>query len=101
MPLLSQASSCRLICFGFSEKNDLTEQARRLIRTIRQMEASLDDTKKRNDYDLEDEDMKISFPILTCLRDLKEKHNTVSKLHRERFEQVKSSFFYSWVSKQC
>lgn len=58
------------------------------------MEAALDDTKKRNDYDLEDEDMKVSFPLLNCLRDLKEKHSTVAKLHHERFEQVKSTFFY-------
>ncbi|KAI9667387.1 MAG: hypothetical protein M1821_000202 [Bathelium mastoideum] len=72
-----------------SEKNDLVDQSKRLIRTIRQMEASLDDTKKRNDYEVEDEDMRVSFPLLHCLQDLKEKHNTVSKLHRERFEQVK------------
>ncbi|KAL9066949.1 MAG: hypothetical protein Q9157_006971, partial [Trypethelium eluteriae] len=72
-----------------TEKNDLTEQARRLIKTVRQMEASLDDTKQRSDYELEDEDLKVSFPLLRCLQGLKEKHNTISKLHRERFEQVK------------
>lgn len=59
------------------------------------MEASLDDTKQRNDYDLEDENLKVSFPLLRCLQNLKEKHNTVSKLHRERFEQVKSIIFIS------
>ena len=62
-----------------------------MIKTIRQMEASLDDTKQRNDYELEDENLKVTFPLLRCLKSLKEKHNTVSKLHRERFEQVKST----------
>ena len=33
--------------------------------------------------------MKITYPLVDCLRDLKEKFNTISRLHRERFEQVK------------
>ncbi|KAK5239416.1 Microtubule bundling protein, partial [Cryomyces antarcticus] len=53
------------------------------------MEASLDDSKSNSNYDLEDEELKVTFPLLTCLQSLKEKYNTVSKLHRERFEQVK------------
>ncbi|KAL9096833.1 MAG: hypothetical protein Q9165_000797 [Trypethelium subeluteriae] len=82
-----------------TEKNDLTEQGRRLIKTVRQMEASLDDTKQRSDYELEDEELKVSYPLLRCLQGLKEKHNTISKLHRERFEQVKSKFIkLLWLS---
>ncbi|KAL2357557.1 microtubule associated protein-domain-containing protein [Cryomyces antarcticus] len=72
-----------------TEKHNLTEEAQRLARTIRQMEASLDDSKSNSNYDLEDEELKVTFPLLTCLQSLKEKYNTVSKLHRERFEQVK------------
>src|SRR5690242_321440 len=52
------------------------------------MEASLDDEKQRG-YDLETSGLRVTFPLNECLRDLKEKYNTVSRLHRERFEQVK------------
>lgn len=66
----------------------MTEEAHKIIKSIKQMEASLDDDK--GNYDLDDRDLKISYPLNRCLQGLKEKYNTVSKLHRERFEQVKS-----------
>lgn len=72
-----------------SEKDDMTEEARRIITTIKQMEASLDDTKNRNDHKVDDEDLKITFPLTRCLQGLKDRHLQISKLHRERFEQVK------------
>ncbi|KAF1981247.1 hypothetical protein K402DRAFT_398686 [Aulographum hederae CBS 113979] len=72
-----------------NEKHDLTEEAKHLIKTIRQMEASLDDAKHTHAYEVEAEDMKITYPLLDCIQGLKEKYNVVSKLHRERFEQVK------------
>ncbi|GAM90646.1 hypothetical protein ANO11243_086910 [Dothideomycetidae sp. 11243] len=72
-----------------SEKHELTEQARQLIRTIRQMEASLDDTKARDDYDREDDELRVTNPLLQCIDHLKQKHKTISKLHRDRYEQVK------------
>ncbi|KAF2148265.1 hypothetical protein K461DRAFT_329872 [Myriangium duriaei CBS 260.36] len=72
-----------------SEKHELTEQARQLIRTIRQMEASLDDTKTSDDYDREDDELRVTHPLLQCIEQLKQKHKTISKLHRERYEQVK------------
>jgi Ase1/PRC1/MAP65 family protein len=65
----------------------LTEQARHLIVTIKQMEASLED-RKPNSYEVDDRD--ITYPLTRCLQSLKEKHSVVSKLHRERFEQVRS-----------
>lgn len=68
----------------------MTEEARRIITAIKQMEASLDDTKNRNDPEMDDEDLKITFPLTRCLQGLKDKHLQISKLHRERFEQVKS-----------
>ncbi|TGO41469.1 hypothetical protein BHYA_0021g00380 [Botrytis hyacinthi] len=71
------------------EKNDLTEEARRIITTIRQMEASLDDDKDHYEYEPEDEDLQITYPLMQCLQGLKEKHLHISKIHRERFEQVK------------
>ena len=72
------------------EKNDLTEEAQRIIKTIRQMEASLEDDKVPATYQLDDEDLKVTLPLNRCLQSLKERHNTIAKLHRERFEQVKS-----------
>lgn len=75
-----------------TEKNDLTEEARRIITTIKQMEASLDDDKDHHEYEPEDEDLQITYPLTQCLQVLKEKHLHMSKIHRERFEQVKSKF---------
>ncbi|KAL3417722.1 microtubule associated protein [Phlyctema vagabunda] len=72
-----------------SEKNDMTEEAQRIITTIKQMEASLDENKTRHEYEAEDEELKITYPLTRCLQALKEKHLQVSKLHKERFEQVK------------
>lgn len=72
----------------------MTEEANHIIKTIKQMESSLDDNKTGNDYELEDGDLRVSFPLSRCLQKLKEKHNTISKLHRERFEQVKSKKTY-------
>ncbi|EXJ84334.1 hypothetical protein A1O3_05001 [Capronia epimyces CBS 606.96] len=71
-----------------NEKNEMTEEAHNIIKTIKQMEASLDD-EKDNGYDLDTDGLRVTYPLLDCLRDLKEKYNVVSRLHRERFEQVK------------
>jgi protein regulator of cytokinesis 1 len=68
----------------------MTEEAQRIITTVKQMEASLDDTKNRHEHDAEDDDLKITFPLTRCLQTLKDKHLQISKLHKERFEQVKS-----------
>jgi protein regulator of cytokinesis 1 len=73
-----------------AEKNEITEEAHRIITTIKQMETSLDDTKSHHGYEVEDEDLKVSFPLTRCLQTLKEKHLQISKIHKERFEQVKS-----------
>jgi len=73
-----------------NEKHEMTEEAQRIITTIRQMEASLDDSKNRREYEAEDDNLKITFPLMRCLQTLKEKHGQISKLHKERFEQVKS-----------
>jgi protein regulator of cytokinesis 1 len=54
------------------------------------MEVSLDDGKSRRDYQSDDNGLKVTFPLTRCLQVLKEKHIQISRLHRERFEQVKS-----------
>lgn len=66
----------------------MTEEAHRLMKTIKQMEASLEDNKPNPNYDNLD-DTPVTYPLTRCLQGLKEKYNAVSKLHRERFEQVR------------
>lgn len=68
----------------------MTEEARQIITTIKQMEASLDDNKDHHEYEPEDDDLTITYPLMQCLQGLKEKHLHISRIHRERFEQVKS-----------
>ena len=68
----------------------MTEEAYRVIKTIRQMEASLEDEKPHGEFALEDEHLKVFTPLTRCLKGLKEKHNSIARIHHERFEQVKS-----------
>lgn len=68
----------------------MVEEAQRIITIIRQMEASLDDSQSHRDYSSGD-DLKITYPLTRCLQGLKEKHQQISKLHKDRFEQVKST----------
>ncbi|KAI0128814.1 microtubule associated protein-domain-containing protein [Xylariales sp. AK1849] len=72
-----------------SEKKEMVDEANRVITVIRQMEASLDDGKSQRNYHPDEDDLKITFPLSRCLTVLKEKHGQISRLHRERFEQVK------------
>ncbi|KAI1460574.1 microtubule associated protein-domain-containing protein [Annulohypoxylon moriforme] len=72
-----------------AEKKGLVDEAQRIITTIRQMEASLDGGHSQHNYSGEDDDLRITYPLTRCLPVLKEKHKQISKLHRERFEQVK------------
>ena len=69
----------------------MTEEASRIIKTIQLMEASLEDDKLTNSYQLEDNNLKVTVPLQPCIQGLKEKYNIIAKLHRERFEQVKST----------
>ncbi|CAM1510378.1 Fc.00g007130.m01.CDS01 [Cosmosporella sp. VM-42] len=71
-----------------SEKKEMVDEAKKIITAIRQMEASLDDSKHRRDYQ-DDDDLKITYPLIRCLQGLKEKHVQINRLHKERFEQVK------------
>ena len=70
----------------------MSEEAQGLIKTIHQMEAALVDSKLRDGYDSSDDShVQITYPLLSCIQLLKEKHHTLSKIHRERYEQVKST----------
>lgn len=71
-----------------AEKKGMVEEAQKMITTIKQMEASLDDGRPRRSNDA---DLKVTYPLTRCLQVLKEKHIQVSRLHRERYEQVKST----------
>jgi hypothetical protein len=67
----------------------MAEEAQELIATIKQIEISLDDTKTRREYEVED-DLKITYPLTRCVQILKEKHLHISRVHKERCGQVKS-----------
>ena len=68
----------------------MIDEAKKIVTTIRQMEASLDDSKPRRDFGQDDAEFKITYPLNRCLQGLQEKHLHISRLHKERFEQVKS-----------
>ncbi|KAL1302909.1 hypothetical protein AAFC00_003234 [Neodothiora populina] len=72
-----------------TEKHDLTEEAHRLIKSIRQMEVALDDTEYRLEDDIGSGELQVTIPLLPCIQTLEEKHHAVARLHRERYEQVK------------
>lgn len=67
----------------------MVDEAKKIITTIRQMEASLDDSARRS-RNLDDEELQITYPLTRCLQTLREKQNQISRLHKERYEQVKS-----------
>lgn len=75
-----------------AEKKEMVDEAQRIITLIQQMEMSLDDTKTQRQF--EDDELRITYPLTQCLKGLKEKHQYISKLHRERFEQVKSKVLH-------
>ncbi|KUI64746.1 Anaphase spindle elongation protein 1 [Cytospora mali] len=74
-----------------AEKKQMIQEAQSMVTTIRQMEASLEDPKPRGSYrsSQNDDGLDISYPLTSCLQALKEKHAQVTKVHRERFEQVR------------
>ena len=85
---LSEAlnSQVRLVT---SEKKELVDEAKKIITTIHQMETSLDNS--RNSRNREDDDLQISYPLIRCLQHLREKYTHIHRLHKERYEQVKSA----------
>lgn len=73
----------------------MMDEAQKMITTIRQMEASLDDNKPRRERQSDEDQLKVTYPLTRCLQVLKEKHIQISRLHRERYEQVKSMWYLS------
>lgn len=67
----------------------MIDEAKKIITAIRQMEASLVDSKRPR-KNSNDESLKITYPLVRCLQTLKEKHGQVQRLHRERLDQVYS-----------
>lgn len=76
--------------YTISEKNAMTEEAHKLINAIQQMEESLVDEKANGQYSLDNDDLQVTYPLNRCVAFLREQHSAISKLHRQRFEQVKS-----------
>jgi protein regulator of cytokinesis 1 len=75
----------------------MTLEAQRLITQIQQMESSLTDEMANGQFELNRDDLRITYPLNRCIAFLREKNDAMSKLHRERFEQVKSKFPYTQV----
>lgn len=73
-----------------AEKKELVDEAKKIITTIRQMEASLEGHQQRRGDCQDDQEFKITYPLNRCLQGLREKHIQIGRLHKERFEQVKS-----------
>lgn len=71
-----------------SEKKQMVDEAKKIITTIHQMDMSLDDSKHSRGRD--DDDLQITYPLNRCLQYLREKHTQIHRLHRERYEQVRS-----------
>ena len=80
---------CKVL-ISYREKTEMTEEANRIVKTIKQMEAALEDCAANSAYQSNDRDLKVTIPLTRCLQSLKEKYNAVAKIHRERSEQVKS-----------
>ncbi|KAK3935475.1 anaphase spindle elongation protein 1 [Diplogelasinospora grovesii] len=68
----------------------MIDEAQKMITVIRQMEASLDDDKPSRNSQRDDDGLKVTYPLARCLQVLKEKQIQISRIHRERFEQVKT-----------
>jgi protein regulator of cytokinesis 1 len=66
----------------------MTEEAQRLIKTIKQMQDSMDDSK--NGTRFKNDDTQVTYPLTRCLKALQEKHSAVAKQYQERFEQIRS-----------
>jgi protein regulator of cytokinesis 1 len=81
----------------YSERETMTLEAQRLITQIQQMESSLTDEMANGQFELNRDDLRITYPLNRCIAFLREKNDAMSKLHRERFEQVKSKFPYAQV----
>jgi Ase1/PRC1/MAP65 family protein len=58
------------------------------VTTIKQMHISL---HGKDAVDELDDELQVMYPLHPCLQRLKEKCKTVSKKHRETYEQVKST----------
>ncbi|CUS15485.1 unnamed protein product [Tuber aestivum] len=67
-----------------AEKNTLVEECNKVISSIKQMEKSLDDKKKKSS-----EELKITAPLLRCLEALRGKQEDVKARHAERYEAVR------------
>jgi Ase1/PRC1/MAP65 family protein len=67
----------------------MAEECEKLVTTIKQMHIGLDG--KDATHALDDE-LQVTYPLQACLQELRDKHKTIAKLHRERYEQVKSTF---------
>ncbi|KAL9103090.1 MAG: hypothetical protein Q9163_001830 [Psora crenata] len=53
-----------------TEKSELTEEANQMIKTIKQMKASLEDQSAHDAYSLDDKELKVTIPLIRCLQEI-------------------------------
>lgn len=74
----------------------MLDEAQNILKAIKQMEGSLDDSTRNSLCSPEDPDLRITYPLAKCVGVLKEKYNIIYQIHQERFEQVKSEYTNRW-----
>lgn len=81
----------------------MLDEAQKVLKAIRHMEGSLDDSTRNSLCSPDDPDLRITFPLTRCLAVLKEKYNIIYQIHQERFEQVKSEYSppVLWLALTC
>ena len=67
----------------------MIDEGQNIIETIKQIEKSLDDPKVRLSYAAQDEELEVTYPLTESLQALRSKQRTVTRLHQERYEQIK------------
>lgn len=67
----------------------MIDECKKVVIEIRQMEASLDDSRPRR-KNSNGESIKITYPLMECLETLKKKHSQVQRLRQERVDHVQS-----------
>lgn len=55
------------------------------------MEKALGNARRSTSPSIADS-LKVTYPLSRCLQELQQKHDALSEIHRERFQQVRSAW---------
>jgi protein regulator of cytokinesis 1 len=68
----------------------VVEECHQLISQIKEMERSMADGDA--EFDDDDDDFKVTMPLMKCLNGLKERHKLIKRHHAERYDAIKSMY---------